>query len=227
MFVKICGITNEDDALVSVAMGADAIGFVMAPSSRQIAPVRAGDIAKRIPTSVLTVGVFRNESRDQVVRIVNRQGLGAAQLHGWESAEDTMWIAERVPRVIKAFEAGSDEARRANEWGTNPILIDAVTPGSGETWDWSLASETPDGLSVLIAGGLRPSNVAQAVEQVKPWGVDVSSGVERSPGHKDALAVRDFVANARAAAAEFEAAAVADMALGLGISAGDEGDCLS
>jgi len=215
MFVKICGITNEDDALVAVAMGADAIGFLLAPSSRQIAPVRAGDIAKRIPTSVLTVGVFRNESRDQVVRTVNRQGLSAAQLHGWESPEDTMWISERIPRVIKAFVAGSDEVRRANDWGTNPILVDAVKGGSGETWDWALASETPDDLSVMVAGGLRPSNVADAVRQVKPWGVDVSSGVERSPGQKDALAIRDFVANARAAASDFEAEAAATMTEGM------------
>lgn len=199
VFVKICGITNEDDALLAVAMGASAVGFIFAPSSRQVPPVRAGDIAKRLPSEVLTVGVFRNEAPKRVVEIVNRYGMQAAQLHGHESPDDTEWIKDRVPRIIKAFPAGSTEVTRAREWKSNPILVDAPRPGSGETFDWRLLSAVPDGLRVVLAGGLGPENVAEAITTVKPWGVDVASGVERSPGKKDPVALRDFVANARAA----------------------------
>ena len=202
VFVKICGITNEDDALLAVAMGADAVGFVFAPSKRQVAPVRAGDIAKRLPSHILTVGVFRNEAPKRVVEIMNRHGLVAAQLHGAESATDTQWIKERVPRVIKAFPAGTSQLAQAEEWGSNPILLDAPTPGSGETFDWRLAQQVPETLRFILAGGLGPDNVAGAIETVRPWGVDVASGVERAPGRKDPVALRAFVTEARAAFAQ-------------------------
>lgn len=199
MFVKICGITNEDDALLAVAMGADAVGFVFAPSSRQIPPVRAADIAKRLPSHILTVGVFRNEAPERVVSIVNRSGIGAAQLHGHETPAETEFVRDRVPRVMKAFVAGSKAMVNANEWNTDPILIDAPNPGAGKLFDWSLAQGAPAGLSVVMAGGLNPENVADAIAEVRPWGVDVASGVERAPGKKDPIAVREFVNNARAA----------------------------
>ena len=107
MFVKICGTTSEADALLAVAMGADAIGFVFAPSPRQIAPGIASDIAKRLPPEVMTVGVFRDEAPSRVVEIVNSVGLRAAQLHGHETAEQARWIRERVPFVMQAFPAGA------------------------------------------------------------------------------------------------------------------------
>lgn len=201
MFVKICGITNEDDALLAVAMGANAVGFVFAPSSRQIPPVRAADIAKRLPSEILTVGVFRNESPERVVSIVNRSGMGAAQLHGHESPTETAFVKERVPRVMKAFVAGSEAMAQAEKWDCNPILIDAPNPGSGKLYNWSLAEGAPSSLSVVMAGGLNPDNIADAIAKVRPWGVDVSSGVEREPGKKDPIAVRQFVKNAREAAA--------------------------
>jgi len=201
MFVKICGTTNEDDALLAVAMGADAVGFVLAPSRRQIPPVRAGDIAKRLPSHILTVGVFRNEAPKRVVELVNRHGITAAQLHGAESATDTQWIKERVPRVIKAFPAGTPQLGQAEEWGSNPILLDAPTPGSGETFDWRLTEQVPDSLRFILAGGLGPDNVADAIETVRPWGVDVASGVERAPGRKDPVALRSFITAAREAGA--------------------------
>ena len=111
MFVKICGITSEEDALLAIAMGADAVGFVFAPSSRQLAPGRAADIVKRLPPEILTVGVFRDEAPERVVDIVQHAGLAAAQLHGHESAEDTRFIRERIPVVIKAFPGGDPELR--------------------------------------------------------------------------------------------------------------------
>jgi len=203
VFVKICGITREDDALLAVAMGADAVGFIFAPSKRQIAPAVARDIVRRLPPEILTVGVFRDEAASRVVEIVNSAGLRAAQLHGHESAETTQWVRERVPYVIKAFAAGDAELDRARSYGADAILMDSPLPGSGEVFDWSLAEGKPDGLRVILAGGLDPGNVGEAVRRVKPWGVDVASGVEADrgdPGQKDARKVRAFIEAARAAA---------------------------
>lgn len=200
MFVKICGITNEDDALFAVAMGADAVGFVFAPSTRQIAPQQVFDITRRLPPEILTVGVFRDEAPSRVIDIVNRSGVRAAQLHGHESPADVQLVASQVRWVIKGFAAGSPDARRADEFGTDMVLVDATTPGSGTMFDWSLAAEVPDGPKLILAGGLTPDNVAAAVHQVQPWGVDVSTGVEKSPGKKDALKVKAFVERARQAA---------------------------
>lgn len=200
MFVKICGITNEDDALLAVAMGADAIGFVFAPSPRQIAPQQAYDITRRLPPEVLTVGVFRDEHPTRVVDIVNRSGVKAAQLHGNETAAQTAEVASKVRWVIKAFAAGSPRLAAADRYGTDMVLLDAPSPGSGKVFDWDLAAEAPDGLRLILAGGLTPENVGEAIHAVEPWGVDVSSGVERAPGRKDALKVKRFVESARAAA---------------------------
>jgi phosphoribosylanthranilate isomerase len=202
MFVKICGITNEDDALLAVAMGADAVGFVFAPSSRQIAPQRAYDITRRLPPEVLTVGVFRDEHPRRVVEIGHRAGVKAVQLHGRESPDQTREVATRFRWTIKAFGAGDENLAGADRYGTDMILLDAPSPGSGKVFDWSLAGEAPTSLRLILAGGLTPDNVAAAVREVEPWGVDVSSGVERSPGKKDAMAVKHFVENARAAAPE-------------------------
>jgi phosphoribosylanthranilate isomerase len=206
VFVKICGITNEDDALLAVAMGADAVGFVFAPSPRQVAPQVVYDITRRLPPEILTVGVFRDELPDRVFDVASRAGVKAVQLHGRETARHVSMLADNVRWIIKAVTAGSPEAARANEYGTDLVLVDAPEPGSGRLFDWKLVDEIPGGLRVILAGGLTPENVGSAVEIVKPWGVDVSSGVESSPGRKDAVKVRRFIAAARAAApAEFEA----------------------
>lgn len=199
MFVKICGITNEADALLAVAMGADAVGFIFAPSSRQIAPARAGDIAKRLPPEVLTVGVFKNHAPKKVVEIVNRQGLGAAQLHGDEGVEDTQYISERIVRTMKVFVAGSDRLKTADKWGTDPIMVDGPKegPNAGKPYDYSIVHQAPKHLHVVLAGGLHPQNVADAIMTARPWGVDVASGVEAEPGKKDPKLVAQFVKNAK------------------------------
>ncbi|CAN5419467.1 phosphoribosylanthranilate isomerase [soil metagenome] len=202
MFVKICGITREDDALLAVAMGADAVGFVFAPSKRQIAPSIARDIVKRLPPEILTVGVFRDEAPARVVDIVNSTGLRAAQLHGHESAESTRLIRSRVPLVIKAFPAGDRGLDDPDSYGADALLIDSPRPGSGETFDWDLADRLPPGHRIILAGGLTPENVADAIGTVGPWGVDVASGVEAArgePGQKDARKVKAFIDAAKAA----------------------------
>ncbi len=207
MFVKICGVTSEEDALLAVAMDADAIGFnFVSGSPRQIAAQIAGDIAKRLPPDALTIGVFRDESPERVVAIVNGSGLRGAQLHGRETAEATRYVAARVPFTIKAFSAADPALARADEFGVDTVMVDGARPGSGETWDWELLDALPDGLRLVLAGGLTPENVGEAVQAVSPWGVDAASGVERAAGapggRKDPRKVRLFVANARAAAPE-------------------------
>ena len=201
MFIKICGTTSEEDALLAVAMGADAVGFVFAPSPRQIPPSLAGDIVKRLPPEILTVGVFRNEAPERVVDICLMAGLKAAQLHGRELPEQSRWVRQRLRWVIQAFPAGDPAVTRAAEYGVDAVLIDNPTPGSGEVFDWKLAGEAPTGTRLILAGGLTPKNVGAAVATVQPWGVDAVSGVEKEPGRKDPIKLRAFVAAARAAAA--------------------------
>jgi phosphoribosylanthranilate isomerase len=200
MFVKICGTTSEEDALLAVAMGADAVGFIFAPSPRQIAPSLAGDIAKRLPSEVLTVGVFRDHSPQRVVEIMEQTGLRAAQLHGHETPEQSNWVRRRVRTVFKVFSAGDPAVANAVEYGVDVIMLDAASPGSGQVFDWRLAEGVPAGQRLLLAGGLDPDNVADAIAKVHPWGVDAASGIESSPGKKDPRKLRAFVANAKAAA---------------------------
>lgn len=198
MFVKICGITSEEDALLAVAVGADAVGFVFAPSKRQIAVARAADIVKRLPREVLTVGVFRNEAPARVIQLVNQAGLQAAQLHGNETPDVVAEVKREVRTVFKGVAAGSSAFTNADAFGADAILVDAVTPGSGEVFDWTLAEDAPSTVPLIMAGGLTPENVGAAIEKVRPWGVDVSTGVERSPGVKDPMLVRNFVLAAKA-----------------------------
>jgi phosphoribosylanthranilate isomerase len=197
MFIKICGITSEEDALLAVAMGASAVGFVFAPSPRQVAPQIAADIVKRLPPEVLTVGVFRDEAAQRISDVANATGLQAVQLHGHEPPEVAQWLKTRVPTVIQAFAAGDARVRQAAEYGVDAILLDAPNPGSAQVFDWSLAAEVPPGQRVVIAGGLDADNVEMAIRQTRCWGVDVASGVEREPGIKDPIKVRAFIAAAR------------------------------
>lgn len=197
--MKVCGTTSEEDALVAVAMGADAVGFIFAPSPRQVAPAKVAAIIGRLPPEVVTVGVFRDSAPEQVVKVVNSLGLKVAQLHGRETPAQVQWVVERVPLVINAFPAGSSAIRRAKEYGAQIVMLDAPSPGSGQVFDWSLVDGVPPGSRLLLAGGLTPDNVADAVAQARPWGVDVCTGVESEPGRKDARKLRAFVAAARAA----------------------------
>ena len=199
LFVKICGITSEADALLAVSLGASAVGFIFAPSPRQVSVPFAGDIAKRLPEHVLTVGVFRDEAPQRVVEAVRIAGLGAAQLHGHETAEEAQWVRARVPTVIKAFRAGERAVARFEEFGADFLLVDGDNPGSGQVFDWRLAEGVADHDRLIVCGGLRPGNVADAVTHLRPAGVDVSTGVESAPGRKDPLLVRDFIVNARRA----------------------------
>ena len=204
MWVKICGITNEEDALLALSQGADGLGFVFAPSRRQVTADTVRDIIKRLPTDVVTVGVFRNERPERVTDIVNRTGLMGVQLHGHEPIREVRWIRERVKFIIQGFVAGDPALAAAANSPADIILVDSPDPGSGRAFDWRLADGVPGGIKLLLAGGLTPDNVATAIARVRPWGVDASTGVESSPGHKDARKLRLFVAAAKGAADDVE-----------------------
>jgi len=201
-FVKICGITNPDDALAAVESGADALGFNFCRNSaRYITPENAREIVDLIPRSVMKVGVFVNEPEpEDVARIADLAGLTALQLHGEETPEFCYALSDRF--TIKALRAGKGfEPSSASRYETDAILIDAYAPGAhggtGRVVDWKLAKRVGELVPRLfLAGGLSPENVAEAIVQVEPYGVDACSCLESAPGRKDFSRVRAFVAAA-------------------------------
>lgn len=203
--VKVCGITRLEDALAAVAAGADTLGFnFYAPSPRYLAPVEARRIISELPPAVLCVGVFVNEdSAATVARMASESGVAAVQLHGDESPEYCAELSER--RVIKALRVGRDFApEEATRYRAESILLDAFSAsargGTGETFDWELARRTRESVAQLyLAGGLTVENVCDAIAAVRPYAVDVCSGVELAPGRKDAVRMRAFVSAVRAA----------------------------
>ena len=206
MFVKVCGITTPEDALFAVAMGADAVGLILAPSPRQVTPDIARDIVRELPQGTLAIGVFRDERPERILEVVEHARLGGVQLHGHETPAEAAAMHRRVPFLVQAFGAGDPRLDRIDDYDVDAVLLDSSTPGSGVAFDWKLAERFVPGRRVILAGGLTPDNVAEAVAQVRPWGVDVASGVEASPGRKDPVKVRHFVANAAEALSEFPGA---------------------
>ncbi len=199
MFVKICGITNEEDALLAVAMGADALGFVFAPGSRrQVSVDQARDIVRRLPNGTVTVGVFRDERPERVIEVVSKTGLTGAQLHGREPISEVRWIRKSVGFVIQAFRGGDPALASAGNGPADVILVDSPDPGSGRLFDWKLAEGAPGGIRLMVAGGLTADNVGDAIRRIRPWGVDVATGVESSPGRKDPRKLRRFITAAHA-----------------------------
>ncbi len=195
MRVKICGITRLRDALVAVDCGADAIGFVFAPGSpRFIPPERAREIVKMIPPYVSTVGVFVDAGEEEVSRIVERSGVGGAQFHGSEVAA----FLRRFPfPVVKAFRVNAEfDPAILQRYPGPAFLLDACQDGStrgfGQTLDWSVAVTAAKYGKIILAGGLTAENVGQAIEAVRPYAVDVSSGVESSVGIKNERKIASF-----------------------------------
>ncbi|MBM4138734.1 MAG: phosphoribosylanthranilate isomerase [Nitrospira sp.] len=204
MKIKICGITNRDDAQVAVAAGADALGFVMyRKSPRYVEPEVAKAIIAELPPFVLPVGVFVNEDAAAVRFLMDECGFVLAQLHGDETAAYCQQLGRPVLKAMRVKDRGSflalaEYQRRASVRG---VLIDAFSEqaygGTGHMVDWTLAEEVARSVPILLAGGLTPSNVAEAVRLVRPYGVDVSSGVEECPGKKDPEKVKAFIVAAR------------------------------
>ncbi|RJX22914.1 MAG: phosphoribosylanthranilate isomerase [Desulforudis sp.] len=198
LWVKICGLTDQKTALAASDAGADALGFVFAPSSRQVTPEVVRKIVHALPPTVTAVGVFMNQPLEYVLDTAVRCHLRAVQLHGSESPGYCREI--RLP-VIKSFPL-SPPYRVKDPGPYNPwaVLLDSAGPGgaggTGKTLDWQQLRQLDYGLPVVLAGGLNPQNVAEAVDTVRPFGVDVSSGVETG-GCKDIEKIRAFIFNAR------------------------------
>ncbi len=206
MIVKICGITRAEDARMAAALGATAVGFIFwAGSPRKIAPAAAAAIADALPEEVWKVGVFVDAAPDEIKKTIAQARLTAVQLHG---SEGPAQAASLNARVIKAMTLEQIDEDALDDWQGIPILLDAHDPirkgGTGRTIDWRRAANVAARHDVILAGGLRAENVAEAVAQVRPYGIDVSSGVESSPGVKDHEklrrlfeAVRDSIVSGR------------------------------
>jgi phosphoribosylanthranilate isomerase len=198
--VKICGLTRLEDALAAARLGADALGFNFWPGSRRfLAPAQAREIIRRLPPLVTAVGVFVDPSHDEAVAAAAISGVQVLQLHGGEPP--LFCRAFQLP-VLKALPVGGEEALAAAEpfAGLSGLLLDAPTSGhggSGRTCHWPTAAALARRGPVLLAGGLTPANVAEAIAAVRPWGVDVASGVESSPGVKDHQLLERFIRAAK------------------------------
>ena len=214
LWVKICGNTSLEDALLAAEAGADAVGFIFAPSPRRVTVEQAARITPGLPAGLEKIGVFVDASVEEIAEAVRLSGLTGVQLHSDSAPE----AAERLRagfgpglRILRVVHFGPDSAREAAEFAADPnvdaVLVDSRTAaavgGTGITFDWAEARRTvfrPENAAKLVAaGGLNPANVAGAIVMLRPWGVDVSSGVEAAPGKKDPGKVREFVRRAREA----------------------------
>ncbi|MDA5279028.1 phosphoribosylanthranilate isomerase [Streptomyces sp. NPDC054904] len=194
-FVKICGLKTARDVDVAVAAGADAVGFVFAPGSpRTVDAATARALAAEVPDGVLTVGVFRGQSVGEVRRLTEESGVRAVQLHGDEGPEYYEELRAPGRTLVRAT---AEHVERCGELGEDLLLLDAPDPGSGKPWNWGSAEFTAPEGRWLLAGGLTPANVREAVAATGAWGVDVSSGVERERGVKSPELIRAFVEAAR------------------------------
>jgi phosphoribosylanthranilate isomerase len=228
MWVKICGNTNLEDAALAAKLGADAVGFVFAPSKRQVTAAQVGAITPHLPSGVERVGVFYSHDPEEVAKIASEARLTAVQLHGGLDELLLERLAERFKgrvRIIQTlhwtvaanstqatsstteFSAAllSNQIERVAALGVaDRVLIDskvgAAGGGTGVAYDWSAAhpifASAPNSIRLIVAGGLKPTNLSQAIAQLTPWGVDVSSGVEASPGRKNPALVAQFIENA-------------------------------
>jgi phosphoribosylanthranilate isomerase len=198
--VKICGITNVDDALHACACGADALGFVFYEKSpRCLSPEAAQQIIAELPPFITAVGLFVNESPERIRQTADSCGLDVIQLHGDEGPTDCDFAPLRVVKALRVKEAASLDGHAA--YAVSALLLDAWVAGAyggtGERFNWELAAAVARQRPVILAGGLRAENVAEAVRTVRPYGVDVSSGVEASPGKKDPEKVAAFIRKAK------------------------------
>jgi phosphoribosylanthranilate isomerase len=199
MRVKICGITNLEDALLAAALGADALGFVFyPPSPRFIYPGDAADIIAQLPPFVTTVGVFVDEEVEAVRHVVKRLGLDRVQLHGQETPDYCRRLGRRAIKALRVKDENSLADLAPYQGIVQTLLLDAYKKGqvggTGATFDWRLALQAQAYGRIILAGGLTPENVAQAIRAAQPQAVDVASGVEAAPGKKDPEKLRGFFA---------------------------------
>ena len=202
--IKICGLTNLDDASAAIDFGADALGFVFFKESpRNISPEKAAAIIAKLPVFTTTVGVFVNEPREEILKIVDQTGVSVIQLHGEEPPEACL-LPRKVIKGIRIKSIESLEPLKRYQGLVSAFLLDTYAPhilgGTGQVFNWDIALEAKNFGRVILAGGLTPENISEAIRMVKPYAVDVSSGVELEKGRKDHQKMRLFIERARSAA---------------------------
>jgi phosphoribosylanthranilate isomerase len=198
MFVKVCGLSTPESVQEAAGAGADAVGFVLTKSPREVTPELARELLAHVPAGIAAVGVFRHEPVADAVAAARDAGLEWVQLHGDRTPEDVKAAHDAGMKVIRAVTMGA-VPEAFGSWGEELLLVDAAVPGSGEAWDYaSVQAQGLAGRNWLLAGGLDPVNVSRAAKDAGAWGVDVSSGVESSRGVKDLAKIRAFVLAAKA-----------------------------
>jgi len=212
-WIKICGTTSLEDALLAVEAGADALGFIFAESPRRIEPQQAQQIIAKLPSRIEKVGVFVDPSAEYVCLVAQQTGITRIQLHGDEDADLFRILRESLPslritKTVNASDAIQESLRKLNSSAfVDSLLLDSGSVsqrgGTGLVFDWQAAkaaiAQSRVNLHWIIAGGLTPENVGEAIRLFRPWGVDVVSGVESRPGKKDAGKLKKFIAAVRAA----------------------------
>jgi len=197
--IKVCGNTRKDDVDLAVALGVDLIGFIFGPSKRHIEIDQAEQLVGDIPDTVERVGVFVHEPADVIEKAVDACGLTAVQIYRPITSEDRRLGVTLLPAL--RVRNGEDLDDLVFDTTDHPLLdtwaSETAGGGTGQTWDWTKAARLARRYPILVSGGLNPNNVADAVHHLKPWGVDVCSGVETEPGRKDHAKLRDFVAAVR------------------------------
>lgn len=197
--VKICGITNIEDALLAVELGADALGFIFAESPRRVSSEGVASIVSQLPPFVSKVGVFVDEEKEEVAEIADVCGLDTLQFHGVEPPDYCTRFREKVIKSLRVKNADSIEVLPS--YSVDAFLLDThvegVPGGTGVTFDWNLAVQAKKYGRIILSGGLNPQNVAEAIERVRPYAVDVSSGVEMRTGKKDPEKLRTFIEKAQ------------------------------
>ena len=202
--VKICGITNAADAGHAAREGADALGFIFAKSPRRVEPRTVKKIVAAVGPFVATIGVFVDESEEKMLRTAEHCGLSGIQLHGNENSRTVRRLQVRGFRVIKAFRAGEGmDVGQINETPADAVLFDTAHSGkfggTGVSFDWSCLKNVNARVPWIVSGGLNPVNVKKLLSIFRPYGVDVSGGVEKTPGKKSEKLVREFIRNAKSA----------------------------
>ena len=214
LWIKICGNTSLEDALLAANAGADAVGFIFAPSPRRVTVDQVAKVTPDLPAKLEKIGVFVDATVEEITTTIRTAGLTGVQLHFGIPATTSPELRKKFGpalRILRVVHFGPDAAEQSAAFAADPntdaILIDSRTAtavgGTGITFDWNEAATTlfqnAKDRKVVVAGGLNPANVAEAIATLHPWGVDVVSGVESAPGHKDPTKVREFIANARRA----------------------------
>ncbi|QNG20336.1 phosphoribosylanthranilate isomerase [Rhodococcus triatomae] len=195
-FIKVCGLRDDMSVDTAVRLGVDAVGFVFAASVRQISPDDAAPLVARAATGTVPVGVFKGNPIEEILAVAARTGLRTVQVHDLVDAQQVARLHAAGLHVVRAIVAGDT----SGDLGADRLLVDGAVAGAGRTWDWS-STTAPDG-GWILAGGLDPDNVADALAATGAWGVDVSSGVESERGVKDPALIEKFVAAVRAVRAD-------------------------